>query len=47
MIDSPSGEYDRDLATDPRITRPVHLTHPSLSEEIDDLVRPEPRAGRQ
>jgi hypothetical protein len=33
---------DRDVALEPRITRPEHAAHPALAEERGDLVRAEP-----
>ena len=36
---------DRDLAPQPRIPCPVHLPHPPGPDEVEDLVRPQPRTG--
>ena len=40
-------DLDRDLAPEPRILRPVDLTHPSGADLAEDLVGAELGAGRQ
>ena len=35
---------DRDLAVEPRITSPIHLTHAARAQRRLDLIRPEFRA---
>jgi hypothetical protein len=37
---------ERDLASQPRVLRPIDLPHPSRAERGEHLVRPEPGAGR-
>src|SRR5690349_10145966 len=36
---------DRDVASEARVARSIHLAHAAGAERRDDLVRPEPRAG--
>ena len=38
---------DRDVAVQPRVMRAIDLAHAADAEDTDDLVRSEPRAGRQ
>ena len=40
-------DFDRDRSAKTRIGRLVDLTHPPSSHAIDDLIRTEPRAGRE
>ena len=39
------GNFDCDVAPQPRVARPVHLAHSAGANEREDLVRAEPRAG--
>ena len=45
----PVGDHhlEGDAPVEPRVTRPVHLSHPSGSEKGDDLVRAETCPGDQ
>ena len=36
----------RDVATQLRIARAIHLAHAARADRLDDFIRPEPRAGR-
>ena len=38
-------DLDRDRALEPRVLRPVDLSHPSRADRGEDLVRPEPATG--
>jgi len=38
---------DRDIALQPRVARPVHLSHPACAERPEDLVRPETGPARK
>ncbi len=40
-------DLDRHLAAEPRVARAVDLAHPPGPDEAEDLVRPEPHAGRK
>src|SRR5439155_20236970 len=40
-------DLDRNLAPEPRVFRPVDLSHPAGAEWRDDLVGTEPSAGRE
>ena len=38
---------DGHVPPEPRVPRPVDLAHPSEPDQVEDLVRPETRAGRE
>ena len=40
-------DFDRDLALEIRVGRAVHLAHATDAKKGDDLIRAEPRAGRE
>ena len=40
-------DLDGDAPTEPRIPRAVHFTHSACGQEVENLVRPEPRARLQ
>ena len=40
-------DFDRDVATEPRVARPIDLPHPARANERDDLVGAESNAGRE
>src|SRR5438309_5949758 len=39
------NDFERDVATELRIARAIHLAHPARAERRDDLIRPEAAAG--
>jgi hypothetical protein len=44
---APEGQdFDRNLAREPGIPRPVNLSHPSRAKRGEDLVGAETRTGR-
>jgi hypothetical protein len=40
-------DLDRHVAPEARVTSAVDLTHPPGPDEVEDLVRPQPRSGRE
>ena len=40
-------DLDRDVATEPRVARPIDFAHAARAKERDDLISAESSAGRE
>ena len=45
--DGIGDDFDRDVAVEAAVVRPVHLSHPALAEKLADIVRTEGGAGSE
>ena len=47
LRDAVGQRFQRDLAGEPGVLRPVHLTHAACAEQADDLIGTQLRAGSE